>query len=118
MRSSPAASRAGLIVAGFAGPALVVGSFAFRYGLGWDAPWYLLELRALGYVPFVVIVLLVPWLAGAAQLGAIAAGRYAPYPEVGERSRLGPGRRLIRRLVLGAHARRRATESSRRALGG
>ena len=118
MRTSRTWTRLALVAAGFLGPALVVGSFAFRYGLGWDAPWYLLELRALGYVPFVVIVLLVPWLAGAAQLGAIAAGRYAPYPEVGERSRLGPGRRVIRRLVLGAHARRRATESSRRASGG
>jgi hypothetical protein len=118
MRSSPSPTRAALIVAGFAGPALVVGSFAFRYGLGWDAPWYLLELRALGYVPFVVIVLAVPWLAGAGQLAALAAGRYAPYPEIGERPRLGPARRLLRRLVLGARARRRAPQDARRALGG
>ncbi|MFY9579012.1 MAG: M28 family peptidase [Gaiellaceae bacterium] len=118
MRLSPSPARAALIVAGFAGPALVVGSFAFRYGLGWDAPWYLLELRALGYVPFVVIVLAIPWLAGAGQLAALAAGRYAPYPEVGERPRLGPARRLLRRLVLGARARRRAPQDARRALGG
>ena len=118
MRSSPSPTRAALIVAGFAGPALVVGSFAFRYGLGWDAPWYLLELRALGYVPFVVIVLAIPWLAGAGQLAALAAGRYVPYPEIGERPRLGPARRVLRRLVLGARARRRAPHDARRALGG
>jgi hypothetical protein len=96
----------------------VLGSFAFRYGLGWDAPWYLLELRALGYVPFMVVVLCVPWLAGAGQLAALAAGRYAPYPEAGDRPQLGPARRLVRRLVLGSRSRRRASEAARRALGG
>ena len=33
-----------LLVAGLAGPALIVLSLAFRFGLGFDAPWYLLEL--------------------------------------------------------------------------
>jgi Peptidase family M28 len=111
-------ARAALIGAGFLGPALVLWSFGSRYGLGWDAPWYVLELRALGYVPFVVIVLVVPWLAGAGQLAALAAGRYAPYPEVGEGPRLGPLRRVIRRVVLGSRAGRQAPESRRRALGG
>ena len=32
--------------------------------LGWDAPWYLAELRVVGYVPFIVMPLLVIWLAG------------------------------------------------------
>lgn len=118
MRSGRAWTRAALITGGFLGPALVVGSFAFRYGLGWDAPWYLLELRALGYVPFVVLVLVIPWLAGAGQLAALASGRYAPYPEIGERPRLGPIRRVVRRLVLGSRARKRASESPRRAIGG
>ena len=99
MRSSRPWARAALLGAGFLGPALVLWSFGSRYGLGWDAPWYVLELRALGYVPFVVIVLVVPWLAGAGQLAALAARRYAPYPEVGERP-LGPLRRVIRRAVL------------------
>jgi len=118
MRSGRAWTRAVLIIGGFLGPALVVGSFAFRYGLGWDAPWYLLELRALGYVPFVVLVLVIPWLAGAGQLAALASGRYTPYPEIGERPRLGPVRRVVRRLVLGFRARKRASDSPRRALGG
>jgi hypothetical protein len=96
----------------------VLWSFAVRYGLGWDAPWYILELRALGYVPFVVVALTVPWLAGAAQLAALAAGRYAPYPAPGDRPALGPIRRVIRRTAMATRARRRASEERRRALGG
>ena len=85
---------------------------------GENAPWYLIELRALGYVPFVVVVLVVPWLAGAGQLTALASGRYAPYPAAGERPALGPVRRVIRRVVLGRRARRRTPAERRRALGG
>ena len=40
-----------LYVIGLAGPLLVIGSTALRFGLGLDAPWYLAELTALGYVP-------------------------------------------------------------------
>ena len=101
-------ARAGVVAAGFVGPALVVGSFAFRYGLGWDAPWYILELRALGYVPFAVLLVTVPWLAAAGQVAALAVGRYAPYPDVSQRPRLGPGRRVLRRIVLGLRHRRAA----------
>ena len=46
VRGAPVAVRLGVLVAGFAGPALLVGSFALRFGLGWDTPWYLAELRA------------------------------------------------------------------------
>jgi Peptidase family M28 len=102
-------TRAGVVAAGYVGPALLVGSFAFRYGLGWDAPWYVLELRALGYVPFAVVLVTVPWLAAAGQVTALAAGRYAPYPDASERPRLGPGRRVLRRIVLGVRQRRVAS---------
>jgi len=118
LRGRPAWLRAAVVVGGFTGPALVIGSFAFRFGLGWDALWYIAELRSLGYVPFVAILLVVPWLAAAGQLVALTAGRYAPYPSTGERPRLGPVRRVIRRMVMGSRARRRATEPPRRALGG
>ena len=118
LRSRTGWLRAAVVLGGFVGPALVLGSFAFRFGLGWDAPWYILELRALGYVPFVVTVLVVPWFAAAGQLAALTAGRYAPYPDVTERPRLGPFRRVVRHIVLGRRARRRASESARRALGG
>ena len=100
------------------GPAWLVGTFATRYDLGWDAPWYLLELRAVGYLPFAVMPVAVAWAAGAAQLTALAAGRYAPYPSAAERPPRGPIRQSIRRLVLAMRARRRATLQERSALEG
>jgi Peptidase family M28 len=117
VRARPPWLRAGVVLAGFLGPALVLGSFAFRYGLGWHAPVYLLELRALGYVPFSVVPITVAWLAGAAQLVALTTGRYAPYPEQHEQSRLGPARRVLRRAVL-AGRRRNASRAKRQALEG
>jgi hypothetical protein len=68
----------------------------------------MLQLRAVGYVPFVTVVLAVPWLAAAAQLTTLAAGRYAPYPESDERT-IGPGRRVLRRVLVGNRRRRRAS---------
>jgi hypothetical protein len=109
-------ARAGVIAAGFLGPAVLVGSFATRYGLGWDAPWYLLELRAVGYLPFAVIPVAVAWLAGAAQLTALAAGRYAPYPSARERPPRGPVRQLLRRVLVARRTRRRATQEEQAAL--
>ena len=117
VRASPAWTRAAVFAVGLLGPVLVIGSFAFRYGLGWDAPWYILELRAVGYVPFLAVLLVLPWFAGAGQLAALTAGRYGPYPEVDARG-LGPGRRIFRRIVLGTRRRRYASGEARRALEG
>src|SRR6185312_4762530 len=39
VRGSTAPVRLGVFALGFAGPLLLVGEFAGRYGLGWDAPW-------------------------------------------------------------------------------
>src|SRR5581483_7535133 len=84
-------ARAAVLAAGFAGPALLLWSFAGRYGLGWDA--------------------------AAAQLVTLAAGRYAPYPAPAERRPRGPIRETVRRIVL-AHRRRRASDLERRAFYG
>jgi peptidase M28-like protein len=111
-------ARVAVLAAGFAGPALVLGSFASRYGLGWDTLWYLLQLRAVGYLPFAVVPVAVAWFAGTAQLTALAAGRYAPYPDAAERPPRGPIRETIRRMVLSGRARRRATARERQALEG
>ena len=100
--------RLAVLALGFAGPALLIGEFAGRYGLGWDAPWYLAELRAVGYVPFVVMPLLVIWLAGAGQLAALSVRRYAPYPDVAELPPRGPVRRVLRKTYLAVHNRRRS----------
>jgi hypothetical protein len=104
----PLAARLATWFAGLAGPALLFWEFSHRFGLGFDAPWYLLQLTALGWVPFAMLPLVVVWAASAAQLAALAGGRYAPYPRAEERPPLGPIRRTIRRTVLSTRARRRA----------
>ena len=50
VRRRPLWTRLAVLGAGFLGPLLLLGSFAFRYGLGLDTPWYLAELTATGYV--------------------------------------------------------------------
>jgi hypothetical protein len=109
------ALRSGVFLAGLVGPAYLVWSFATHYGLGWDAPWYLAKLFAVGYAPLPLFVVGLGWLAVAGQLCALAGERYAPYPEPHERPRRGPLRELIRTLVL-AHRRRTAVAEARRAV--
>jgi hypothetical protein len=108
-------ARIALVAAGLLGPFVLLGSFMFRFGLGLDAPWYLAELVALRYVPVVAFFLVLCWLAGAAQVTAIALGRYAPYPSAAERPPRGPIRNTVRAIVLGVQARRRTTADRRRA---
>ena len=74
-----------LYVVGLAGPILVIGSTALRFGLGLDAPWYLAELTALGYVSPFTLLLVLAWTAVAAQVLAVVTGRYAPYPAPADR---------------------------------
>jgi hypothetical protein len=109
------AARASVFVAGLAGPLYLVWTFATHYGLGWDAPWYIAELFAVGYAPLTLLVIGVGWLAAAGQLAALAAGRYAPYPAPQDRPKRGPVRELIRTLHL-AQRRRAAVAESRRAV--
>jgi Peptidase family M28 len=117
VRDARPSARLGVLALGLLGAALLLGEFAGRYGLGWDAPWYLAELRAVGYVPFVVAPLLVVWLAGTAQLGALAAHRYAPYPAAAEVPPRGPIRRVLRRTYLALRERhRRVSEDASEAV--
>jgi hypothetical protein len=92
-----------VFLAGFAGPALLLLSFAVRFDLGLDAIWYAIALVSVGYVPVTLALALAAWWAAALQVGALVAGRYAAYPDAAGRP-LGPIRREIRRRVL---ARRR-----------
>ncbi|HKP19513.1 MAG TPA: M28 family peptidase [Gaiellaceae bacterium] len=107
LRDRGVGARLGLLAAGALGPFILVGSFMFRFGLGLDAPWYLAELVSLGYVSIVAFFLALCWLAGAAQLTAIAIGRYRPYPSAAERPPRGPIRNTVRAIVLTLQARRR-----------
>ncbi len=68
-----------LLALGFTGPLILTLSFATRLDLGFEAPWYLLSLVAVGYVPWIAVALGLVWLAIGAQLTALTAGRYGPY---------------------------------------
>jgi hypothetical protein len=94
------------LLAGYAGLALLFASFAFRLDLGLDAVWYVTSLAAIGYVPFSTLLVAVAFAAAAAQLSAVGAGRYVPYPSARERPPLGPIRRVLRRLVVARRTRR------------
>jgi hypothetical protein len=99
---------------GFVGPLILLGSFALRFELGLDAPWYLLALTSVGYVPVPLVVAFLGWGAVAAQTGAVALGRYAPYPAAHERPARGPLRESVRQAVLltrRARARRKTLEA-------
>jgi Peptidase family M28 len=106
LRRAAVPVRLAAFVTGLSGPLLVIASLAWRFGLGFDAPWYLLELVGLGFITTLPVVIVLAGTAAAAQLAAAAAGRYAPYPDASERGR-GPFRALVRTAVL-ANRRRRA----------
>ncbi len=103
----PAVVRLLVLAGGLLGPALVPISLGVRFGLGLDAFWYLDVLVSVGYVSFVPVIIALFGGAITGQLGAVAIGRYAPYPERSERRRLGPVRRAIRFAVLVRRDRRR-----------
>ena len=75
--------------AGFAGPLLLLGSFAFRFELA-DAPCTCSHLASVGYVPVPLLLAFLAWGAAATQVGALAAGWYAPYPAREDRPERGP----------------------------
>ena len=114
VRRHPIWTRLAVLGAGFLGPLLLLGSFAFRYGLGLDTPWYLAELTATGYVKLAAVAIAVAWLGAAGQMTALAAGRYAPYPRARERPPRGPLREAVRRTVLTVRAARRKPAGSER----
>jgi hypothetical protein len=88
--------RGSLLLLGFAGPLILLLSFATRFDLGLETPWYLLTLVTVGYVPWIAVVLAVVWCAAAAQLTALTAGRYAAVSANRARGP-GPPLRLVRR---------------------
>src|SRR4051794_29847736 len=97
-RGRPAAI--GVFCLGLVGPLLLLGSLAFRYELGLDAVWYLIALTSVGFVPVALVLAFLAWGATAAQVGAVAVGRYTPYPAADERPPRGPIRESIRQAVL------------------
>jgi Peptidase family M28 len=115
VRYRPLWVRASVLAAGLFGPLLLLGSFAWRFEFGAEAPWYAVQLAALGYVPLPSILIALAWLAAAGQLAAVSVGRYAPYPSARERPPRGPIRELVRRLLLPLVRRSRERELKRAA---
>jgi hypothetical protein len=101
------AAALGTYAIGLVGPLLLLGSFAFRYGFGLDALWYVTALTSVGYVPLLLVIAFLAWGAAASQVGTIAVSRYAPYPAADERPRRGPIRESIRQGVLLSRRMRR-----------
>jgi hypothetical protein len=95
VRTSRLATRIALYAAGFAGPLLLLISFAIRFKLGFDAPWYIATLFTVGYASLTLFLTFLAWAAVAGQIGAVLFGRYAPYPGEPERA---SAREAVRRL--------------------
>ena len=76
-----------------------------------DALWYLVALTSVGFVPVALVLSFLAWGAAAAQVGTIAARRYAPYPDAEDRPRRGPIRESIRQTVLLTRRMRKPTET-------
>jgi peptidase M28-like protein len=90
--------RVAMFVVGLAGP--VLGLVLLANELGLSIPrtaLYAVGLVTVGYVPLSSALLGLVWLAVAAQVAAIAFGRYAPYANGAEPSPPGAIRSLVRR---------------------
>jgi hypothetical protein len=107
IRIARAPVRFALFLLGLIGPLLLVVSIGWRFGLGFDAPWYLLELVGVGYVGLTGFAVALAAAAAACQIGTAAAGRYAPYPDASERGPRGPLREIVRSIALAFRDRRR-----------
>jgi hypothetical protein len=92
---------------GFAGPVLALVSLGSRFDLGVDTPLYVAGLVSTGYLPWTRVALLLAWIAVAAQLASLVAGRYAPYADGVSSPPRGPLREAVRRTVVAAQARGR-----------
>jgi hypothetical protein len=96
-----------LLLLGLLGPVLGLIALEQRTGLGLDVVPYALRLFTSGYADPALGVLLLGGAAIAGQFAALAAGRYAPYPDAREQPPAGPLRRAF------AHRRRRRIEPPR-----
>jgi hypothetical protein len=113
LRTARLPVRLAVYVAGLAGITLLVLSFAWRFGLGFDTPWYVLTLVSVGYIKTTPVVVALAAVACGAQLAAAAAGRYAPYPGPREQRPPGPVQAVVRSGAHAVRSRRRRRELAR-----
>jgi hypothetical protein len=94
-----AAIRIGMFALGLAGP--IVGLLLLGHQLDLspiEAVLYVVGIVTVGYVPLGSALAALVWTAGAAQVGALALGRYGPYAGGAQPPPPGPLRRAARRL--------------------
>jgi hypothetical protein len=106
LHGRPRWMRIAVFFAGLAGPLWLLHAFSTRLGLGFDTPWYLMELAVVHLVSFPFLLVGVCWVAVAAQLVALTTGRYAPVPA---RRRGSPPTALRRSVGRLAHGGRSAS---------
>jgi Peptidase family M28 len=89
-----------LFVLGLAGPIVALALLSYELGISLPAAvLYTLGLATVGYLPPGTVLLALLWLAAAAQVGALALGRYGPYAGGAEPPPPGPVRLALRRAV-------------------
>ena len=103
-------TRAVVYCIGLAGPVLGLVVLGREIGLSvGHAAFYLVGLVTVGYVPLGTVLFTVAWLGAAAQLAALAFGRYAPYAGGAEP----PPRGVVRESVATVARRERARRYAR-----
>jgi hypothetical protein len=99
-------TRAVLYSAGLVGPTAGLLVLGDQVGLGLPSTFlYVASLATVGYVSAGSVLFALAWLAAAAQLGALALGRYEPYAGGATRPPPGPIRASIARVARYASAR-------------
>jgi hypothetical protein len=89
------AGRVGLYALGWIGPVVAIVVLANGLELSvLETVRYVVGLATVGYVPAAIALLFVVWLAVAAQVGAVALGRYSPYAGGADPPPAGPLRRI------------------------
>jgi hypothetical protein len=89
-----------LLAVGLLGPLLIYRELASRLHLGFGVFWYVSELAAVGYIKLPFLIVATVLAAATAQLAALSASRYAPYPDAAERPEIALPRRITRRIAL------------------
>jgi Sec-independent protein secretion pathway component TatC len=89
--------RIAVFVLGLAGPAIALFVLGQELGVSiLDAGLYAIGLATVGYVSLWSVLVFLVWAAAAAQVGALAFGRYGPYAGGAEPPPPGPLRRTLR----------------------